>query len=213
MARFFQALVVLGGSLVGCSGRDSDDLGTTASTDDTTGPRATSEADAGAGAVEGDDTLTEAHDPSPSPTDPSQPPINGAARRGPEDCPSALWDCGGGRACRYEDAPTCGVAWNGDIDRCLEHPLEECRCAPELNASASDCVAGQVLTCIAGAFEAADGETAAFEKAYYECRCVERAATCGETCTNHGVGEYGRACLEADDLVVCGGCIFSGILR
>lgn len=134
-----------------------------------------------------------------------------AAPRGPDDCPSAQWQCVV-EGCQYERAPACGEDWDETIESCLVAPSQGCACAPEPAPQPGDCESGEVYTCVAGWFESSDSDAGAAELLPFDCRCVLRG-DCSNACNEHPVSGYNRSCVEEGDLVLCGGCIWTGILR
>lgn len=173
---------------------------------------ATSTTAAGGAAAQGTAGATDASVPAGTSVVDSEPPPEGVAARGPDACPSQQWDCSDLLLCRYEDTPACGMDHDGTVASCPAVPVSPCECDAARPAADVDCAAGEVFVCLEGAFSAA-GDAGTWELLRFDCRCVLPQARCDEYCDAHGVGGYGRACEDTGSVLLCGGCVYTGILR
>lgn len=176
---------------------DSSEDDASAATDDT---NSTNDASSGDDSSATDDTVIVVEPP-----DSTDLP---AAPWRPDDCPPAQWQCAV-EGCF--SGPSCIDVWDETIESCLLAPPEGCTCAPE-PAPQPNCGDEEVYTCAAGRFEGA-GDAGAAQVLAFDCHCVPRGSDCSDACYAHPIGGYNRACVEEDGLVLCGGCIWTGILR
>jgi hypothetical protein len=222
MARLFHALVVLGGSLAGCGGQTNSGIGRN--------DRGSTAKDAGATPTDGVSTAirsmpTSDHDATVDADgqtnasntngvislDVAPTSSNGGDTLPPLDCPAENWVCEELASCYYESTTTCGAAWNGDITSCPATLRSgDCQCREA--SSPETCKVSETLTCLYAESTTTDGRTRA---GHVACECVPPQPTCEQTCEQHssGLGSKQRACVATAELVLCGGCIWAGILR
>jgi hypothetical protein len=134
------------------------------------------------------------------------------ASGGLAECPPSQWRCEFD-SCARAGEPGCAEGWTGAIESCPIFGAGNCECSPELGQVPEDCGAGEVYTCAAGSFEGSRPDAGTPQLEHFDCECLPKQADCLSTCSQHRTTDYMRACVDEGDLVLCGGCIYTGILR